>query len=436
MKLSICLLLSIFLSQTVLIAQDNKPELKLEEIMAGNEFIGFQPDNINWSPDNKRFYFSWGTDQYNDPIWFEYEISSKKYQRLDSFEMTQIPTRGLWTDDNRAFWYYRNKNDILQIKDGKPEKIFSFYSRYSIEKVMQDGSILLFISGQIIKFDPINGSFIQLVKMVDPTKEKKEGFLEDQQEELFQIIQKRKDQTVEREGSRLPELIHKNQITWFEIDDSYQSILYQESDYPKSSKTKYASYLTDDGFTELKDARPKVGRPDAEHELHMVDFNSNMQYTIDISGLTGIKDAPDYYKYYPENKPPATKKVIYHNHGSSPNGSLFLIEIKSYDNKDRWICTIDHQGALNEIDHQRDTAWIGGPGIVSWTSVGGNVGWINNEEIFFQSEETGYSHLYTYNLSKNKKVQLTEGTYEIHEAQLSKTRDKFYITANPQPSRK
>ena len=430
MKLRYLAAFTLMFSQTFLLAQDSTRSLELSKIMGGSEFIGDLPGNPIWSPDNEHFYFPWGSDDYDESIWFEYDLNSKKHRKLNSYECTQIPKSELLTDINKQHYYFKNKNDILKIKDNKPIKIFSFYSRYSIEKIMQDGSILLFISGQIVKFNPTDGTFIQLVKMVDPSKEKKEGFLQDQQGELFDVIKKRRDKTVEREGSRLPELFKENNITWFEVDDNYGSILYQDSDYPNNQNTEYAVYVTDDGYSQTKKARSKVGRPDPKHTLHMIDFNSNMQYNIDISGLTGIKEAPDYFKYYPENKAPEMKSVIYHNHGSSPDGKLFLIEIKSYDNKDRWICTVDHQAKLVEIDHQKDTAWIGGPGIVGWTSVKGNVGWLNNESIYFQSEESGYSHLYTYNLNKKKKTQLTEGNYEVHEVVLSKTRDKFYITAN------
>lgn len=430
MKLWIYLGLILFTSQTVLMAQDSFSTLELSKIMGGQEFIGELPNAPIWSPDNQRFYFSWGKDQYDESIWFEYDLQTKSHKKLNTYESTIIPTRELLSDIHKKHFYYRNKNDILTIKNGKPEKIFSFYSNFSIEKIMQDGSIILYISGQIVKYNPEKGTFIQLVKIVEPTKEKEDNFLKDQQGELFEIIKKRRDKKVEREGTRLPELIKENSISWFEIDDNYDCILYQESDYPKSTKTKYTSYVTDDGYTKPKDARSKVGRTDPKHTLQMIRFDSNIQYSIDISNLTGINDAPDYFKYYPDNVAPEMKSVIYHNHGSSPDGKNFLVELKSYDNKDRWICTIDQEGELFELDHQKDTAWIGGPGIVSWTSVGGNVGWIDNERVYFQSEETGYSHLYTYDLTKKKKKQLTEGTFEIHEAQLSKSREKFYITAN------
>ncbi len=114
------------------------------------------------------------------------------------------------------------------------------------------------------------------------------------------------------------------------------------------------------------------------------------------------------------------KNVVFHGPYFSENGEA-IIEVKSYDNKDRWIALLDLKtGSLKQIEHQHDEAWIGGPGISSWKGVSGNIGWLkDNKTVFFQSEETGYSHLYLYDTEKDKKKQLTDGKFEIHSAKLS-----------------
>jgi dipeptidyl aminopeptidase/acylaminoacyl peptidase len=410
-------------------SQENK--LLLSEIMKGNEFIGFQPSNAQWSPDNQHIYFQWGKDQSGQTLWYDFDVLLNEYVQLNSLEKSQIPKNGYLTDINKRKIYFKNGTNLFQKSNGKTKLIFSFYKYYRIEKIMQNGEIIMYISGQIVSFNPEQGTFIQLIKMVPKTKMDKRSQLRKQQNDLFEIIKKRNDNQLLKEESILPEMTSDNSLDWFEIDDNHSSILYQETNYPKNEMTKYASYVTIDGYTESKISRPKVGSKNPQNELKLVDLKSNIEYDIDISKLTGITDSPDYFKYYPDLKGEGNlKEVIYHNHGSSPDGKLFLVEIKSYDNKDRWICTVDHTSKLKEIEHQRDTAWIGGPGISGWTSAPGNLGWINDETIFFQSEETAYSHLYTYQLTKNKKTQLTEGRYEVHGAVLSKTRDKFFITAN------
>ena len=83
-------------------------------------------------------------------------------------------------------------------------------------------------------------------------------------------------------------------------------------------------------------------------------------------------------------------------------------------------------GKLELLDRQRDEAWIGGPGISGWNFIMGNMGWMpDNETIWFQSEKTGFSHLYTLNIKTKKANALTEGNWEVLNAQLSNDKSSF-----------
>ena len=86
------------------------------------------------------------------------------------------------------------------------------------------------------------------------------------------------------------------------------------------------------------------------------------------------------------------------------------------------------QENLSLIDHQHDEAWIAGPGI-AWLEPA-NIGWINNNTIYFQSEATGYSHLYAYNFNTHQRNAITSGNYEVQKAILSKDKKYFYVITN------
>jgi dipeptidyl aminopeptidase/acylaminoacyl peptidase len=104
-----------------------------------------------------------------------------------------------------------------------------------------------------------------------------------------------------------------------------------------------------------------------------------------------------------------------------------VIDIRAQDNKDRWIMLWDTAGGkLKLLDRQRDEAWVAGPGIGFF----GRTGWIDDNTFWYQSEKTGYSHLYTVNISTGEKKALTSGNYEIQQAQLSLDKKYFYITTN------
>ena len=84
-------------------------------------------------------------------------------------------------------------------------------------------------------------------------------------------------------------------------------------------------------------------------------------------------------------------------------------------------------GKLSLINRQRDEAWIGGPGNSGFRAV---VDWINPTSFYFQSEQTGYSHLYAYDILTQQTTALTKGNYEVQNVVLSKSKKVFYILTN------
>ena len=104
-----------------------------------------------------------------------------------------------------------------------------------------------------------------------------------------------------------------------------------------------------------------------------------------------------------------------------------MIEVRSQDNKDRWLLKWDTATAkFGLLDRQRDEAWIGGPGI----GFGRTIGWVDDATLWFQSEKTGYSHLYIINVNTLDRKALTSGNYEVQQAQLSIDKKYFYIITN------
>ncbi|MBO6760522.1 MAG: DPP IV N-terminal domain-containing protein, partial [Roseivirga sp.] len=146
--------------------------------------------------------------------------------------------------------------------------------------------------------------------------------------------------------------------------------------------------------------------------------------------LPGITDLPDYTKDYPDKewiKEP--RKVSATTTLWSGDGKYAVVQFSADDNKDRWIMRlIPETGDLITIDRQRDEAWIGGPGV---SGFGGTFGFLpDNKTIYFQSEKTGYSHLYTHDISTGTTKQLTSGNYEVYQPKLSSDGKKWYFTAN------
>ncbi len=190
-------------------------------------------------------------------------------------------------------------------------------------------------------------------------------------------------------------------------------------------------YVTESGFTEISNVRSKVGYTYGSMKLGIFNIKEDTSYFADISSLPGIYD----YLVYDEEQIVETReeerKVFFSAPLWSPQRDMAIVNIRSTDNKDRWITLLDFEtGKLECLDHQRDEAWISGPGI-GWSTSSGTLGWLDaNRTIYFQSEESGYSHLYLYDLKKNKKNALTSGKYEVYEPSLSKDKKAFYLSTN------
>jgi len=188
--------------------------------------------------------------------------------------------------------------------------------------------------------------------------------------------------------------------------------------------------VTSNGYTKSTNARPKVGGENPKHELFIMNLETESVIPVSSLDLPSMYDKPAFLN--DESKADEARAVIYTNAWISEKGNKCIVEIKAYDNKTRWISSVNlTTGELKVENQQQDDAWIGGPGISSWNMVSGNIGWLKDSKTFYyQDEKSGYAHLYTHNIETGQTVQLTEGKFEIHEAYLSKEGTKFYISAN------
>jgi dipeptidyl aminopeptidase/acylaminoacyl peptidase len=94
------------------------------------------------------------------------------------------------------------------------------------------------------------------------------------------------------------------------------------------------------------------------------------------------------------------------------------------DYKDRWIYTATPGGELVTVDHLRDDAWVGGPGLFT-------VGWLpGGERIFFVSERTGWAHLYTAPAAGGAASPVTAGDWEVRDVQLAPDGRSVFVTTS------
>ncbi len=422
--------------------------LQLEDIMQGEDFIGHTPQNISWSIDSKKIYYT-----------------KKNSNAIDSTQRFQVELKDTVTtllvgqEDN----YFSTKTIVDKFQDKylliDNEDIFIYFSKKdSLKKLTQNvssksplrfnvkGDGIYFLEKNNIFLWEYDKGFIQQLTDFRNGEDKKEKpttaneqWLIDQQMELFDII---KTQTKNKELNKArnnkpkiaPIYIGDKSLRQLTISSDGQYVFYTLDKNENSKNTDVHNYMHASGYAENKTARAKVGISSSKSESYIFNTTSQEIVKINTENLEGIRQKPDFLRTYHKDTSQYkntfdTDRQVYTSRPVFNTVGEAIVEVRSHDNKDRWICQLNiTSGQLETIDRQRDEAWIGGPGIYS-----SHIGWLKNgTEVWFLSEESGFSHIYIYNVKSKTKRSLTQGSFEVLSTQLSHDEKTFFVTANAQ----
>jgi dipeptidyl aminopeptidase/acylaminoacyl peptidase len=441
----------LYFATSLSIAQtNNQSQLTIDQIMQGDHFVGYLPTRIDWSDNNKDIYFSWNPD--NDTIRSTYKvnIASKKIDKVSFKDLkSKMNPRDI---SNDGTWSVSEKGGDLYLKDNTKNTLKQLTNTSAYESNPQfsgdQNSIIYQQSNNLYQWHLNDGTTKQLTYFKSG-KERPESqpsdqdqWLLDDQLKYFNILEKRKNenqaQSYRRDQTKFerPETIYLGDKNIFGIvvSPDLNYVVYRLYTSAGGERTIVPDYVTESGYTKDLNARSKVGGPQNGYESWILNLNTDKHYQIKTDDIPGIKDKPSFLKDYAENTADYQdtyenpRDVMIGNPVFSEDGKA-IVNVTSSDNKDRWIMRLNlNTGSLKNIDRQHDDAWIGGPG-VGWFSES-KMGWLTNESIWFMSEKTGYTHLYTANVNNGNTKTLTEGDFEIQDVTLSKDKKTFYITSN------
>ncbi|GAB2868060.1 S9 family peptidase [Pseudoduganella ginsengisoli] len=199
---------------------------------------------------------------------------------------------------------------------------------------------------------------------------------------------------------------------------------------PKGDKGrvgKMPRYVTESGYEEFDDERTRVGRDlPKQQSLKLVDLQTGKITDLSYDVLPGINADP-LASLREAQKLPALKGNrtvrVDDDIAWTDNGAQVAVMLRSVDNKDRWIATVGlADGKLKPVHRLTDAAWTN----YSYNEYG----WLpDNKTLWFLSEETGYSHLYTLGADGTQRA-LTSGNWEASGVKWSEDGHTAYILCN------
>jgi dipeptidyl aminopeptidase/acylaminoacyl peptidase len=321
----------------------------------------------------------------------------------------------------------------------------------------------------------------------DPAEKDEPSLLAAQQTRLFDVIRQRQEKEKrEREEERANQQADPTRppLPWYLGKDvTIESVsLSPSGDWlavvtsPKQGEgdrkpSKMPNYVTESGNVENRDVRAKVGaeKPVPQSAM-LLDLRRRERHDLDWTTLPGSKDDPlkalreaaearkaaekklaeeekkkaegaaaEGAEAKPEDaqektedkekeskaKEPQLRPLEVYDLAWSDDGRQLALGLRAFDNKDRWIATVEADGAKLIPRHRlTDPAWI------NW---GFNAfGWLrDNETLWFLSEESGFSQLYRISTRTGEQSQLSPpGRYEVSSIVPSWDGRHVYYVAN------
>ena len=426
--------------------QPTRGWLTVDTIMRDPAWMGTSPKQVFWSEDSRWVYFTWRQGEDTGDSLYRVASTGGTPERVSLEERRTMPEqRGDWTRDRKRKVYQKDGDIFLyDLRTNSSRPLMRTAEGEFDPRFASDADGVTFVrNGNVFRRDLSSGLETQLTDLrsgsapKESPKNAQQAMLEREAMRLSTVLQKRRNDRDAAKALRealaakslKPQYLGQRSASQFDLSSDGRHVTFVAAERPSGLKTaNVPAYVTESGYTEEIPARTKVGDGQSTYELMVLDLVRDTLIAVRPDSLPGIlKPPPDTAK----SRKPTPRSVFYARPVWSDDGQHALTQVFSQDNKDRWIVVLDVERAAfsTVLDHQRDTAWIGGPGIGAY---GGAVGFLPDGNVWFQSEVDGWSHVYTVGLDGKGKKQLTKGNFEVYEPRLSRDKKLWWFTSNEQ----
>ena len=400
--------------------------LNIDNIMRGPQLYGYAPQDLRWSGDGQRIYFRW--KQASDPTdkaldtYVLPRVSGYARKLSDEDAKLVPPVNGASTRDRSKTVYVRDGD--LYLYDFSTDKVTQLTKTAEAERdphFTQDERRVAFTRANNLYTLALAGGMIEQLTEIGSGREEpkpadpktSQGVLQIQEKDLIGAvadrIRRREADEAERkrENPRQPLKLEARQTVrnLRLCPDGKCAIAMIEDGANGDKRDDVPNYVTESGYTAMINGRTNVGDAQENWRAAVIDVETGAVKWVD-AGL-------------------GERSVWHSTPVFNEQGTRAVMMARANDNKDRWILGLDtNSGKTTTIFADHDDAWIDGPGDET-------LGWLKNgEELYFQSERDGYSHLYSVPASGGTPKQLTSGKFEVLSVSLSNDGSKFYLASN------
>ncbi|OFA00003.1 S9 family peptidase [Duganella phyllosphaerae] len=427
--------------------------ITLDQAMANPDWIGTPVESAWWGWDSRQVYYK--QKRAGSPLRDTFIIAGGAAKQVDDKQLANLDTANpVYNHDHTRALVLRN-GDLFErdLKSGALTQIVRGTAAAADPQYAADGKSVQFRIGN----DWFNWSRSErLVAPVavlrtakDPDAKPEADSLRDLQLRLISTLARVKEERdatraqrdAERsaDATRAPKPVYLGEKVVIESSalspsGRYLLIITSAKDADKRRTGKMPRYVTESGYEETDDERKRVSDAGpVPHQLKLLEIASGKVTNLAFDTLPGIATDPlaemrAARKLDPlKGNRPLRFERSEESIRWSDDGARVAVMAQSIDNKDRWIATIDLAGAkLQPLHRLSDVAWV--------NNRGNDFGWQpDNSTLWFQSEESGYAHLYLKNAQTPDAAPraITAGKWEASDVTWSADGKTAYFLCNP-----
>jgi dipeptidyl aminopeptidase/acylaminoacyl peptidase len=436
--------------------------LTLEMIMADPDWMGRQPTSAYWGDDSQSVYYQ--QKQIASPILDLWEKPINEKGKGNKVELTQLHlhdynSRILNQTKDLAAWVFEGNIFVKSLPNNKVKQLTKDNKQPNNLVFLNDGRLSFQSGDAIYAIHPEHGLYEQLVSWQfadEPTAVvEPEDYIAEQQQQLIEVValkrqQKRlrfeKEQQLAQQNKTLapadfyfPE-DNETVAASLSSNGKWLVLVEQTESSWRNDSDIMPNYINDDGRITTDNVRRRVAdaKP-VKHNIWLLNLDKRSKRKLSYNSLPGYnEDVLEAVKRenaqakggtYTANRLPRDISLMqdwYWSQGAIQwhnNGENVAIMLEAWDNKDRWLATVDTANATLVNQHRlHDDAWVN----YKFNSFG----WLNTStDLYYLSEETGYSQLYIKPLNGQARA-VTSGNFEVDSLTLTSDDQFMYFKGN------
>lgn len=440
---------------------DQSQTITLEQIMSDPDWLGRAATSPGWSLDSSAIVFerkqagSVVNDVFTAPL--NDATNNKKLSDAER-HLYRFDEKVQSADGQYLAWRFED-SVFVRMPNGDVVQLTRGGANLRNLRFMVDNRLMAQSDSKIVAIDLTNGQREELLswKFADkpePVKAPKD-YISAEQISLIKYIQVQRKNSQDRADDKAelasaspavaPEAIYFNKgdrlvAAQVSPDGEHAIVVTTANKGWRDDSDIMPHYIQEDARIASKQVRRRVADAEPENQtVWLVDLKTGAKHELSYVSLPGYNEdvlasvkaenAKAKGESYTVNRLPRAIGLLESWYWSNPSirwhqdGKQVALMLEAWDNKDRWIATVDFdKHALVNQHRLHDDAWV--------NYAFNQFGWLHNSEtLFFQSEQTGYSHLYLQTPGEKPRA-LTSGKYVVDDITVTDDDQYVYFKAN------